>query len=206
MVFELFKVGFAFQTPHKRTRQAQTFNFTFQNAMRATMELYGDAMEYPAVHAQVALGNEDLTVKVKPGCGFWRVWRVVCVTSLPLWQVSDRGGGVPLRKIDRLFTYTYSTAPRPSLDGSRAAPLVSGADTRRLKQPILKWILPPAVPGWLRIRPPHLSTVRALLSGRPEALLPGGLWNRCSHLHPGDWFYVNTGFSLRSWGRSYARF
>uniref|UniRef100_A0A671YJ39 Protein-serine/threonine kinase n=1 Tax=Sparus aurata TaxID=8175 RepID=A0A671YJ39_SPAAU len=72
----------------------------FKNAMRATMELYGDAMEYPAIHAQVALGTEDLTVKV-----------------------SDRGGGVPLRKIDRLFTYTYSTAPRPSIDGSRAAPL-----------------------------------------------------------------------------------
>lgn len=32
--------------------------------MRATMELYGDAMEYPAIHAQIALGNEDLTVKV----------------------------------------------------------------------------------------------------------------------------------------------
>uniref|UniRef100_A0A8D3C0B1 Protein-serine/threonine kinase n=1 Tax=Scophthalmus maximus TaxID=52904 RepID=A0A8D3C0B1_SCOMX len=72
----------------------------FKNAMRATMELYGDSMEYPPVHAQVALGSEDLTVKV-----------------------SDRGGGVPLRKIDRLFTYTYSTAPRPSLDGSHAAPL-----------------------------------------------------------------------------------
>uniref|UniRef100_A0A665WSY7 Protein-serine/threonine kinase n=1 Tax=Echeneis naucrates TaxID=173247 RepID=A0A665WSY7_ECHNA len=72
----------------------------FKNAMRATMELYGDAMEYPAIHTQVALGTEDLTVKV-----------------------SDRGGGVPLRKIDRLFTYTYSTAPRPSLDGSQAAPL-----------------------------------------------------------------------------------
>lgn len=28
------------------------------------MELYGDAMEYPAIHAQIALGNEDLTVKV----------------------------------------------------------------------------------------------------------------------------------------------
>ena len=35
-----------------------------QNAMRATMELYGDAMEYPPVQAQVALGTEDLTVKV----------------------------------------------------------------------------------------------------------------------------------------------
>ncbi|XP_063069478.1 pyruvate dehydrogenase (acetyl-transferring) kinase isozyme 1, mitochondrial [Engraulis encrasicolus] len=69
----------------------------FKNAMRATMELYGDAMEYPPVQAQVALGHEDLTIKV-----------------------SDRGGGVPLRKIDRLFTYTYSTAPIPlGMDQSR---------------------------------------------------------------------------------------
>uniref|UniRef100_A0A672SBD8 Protein-serine/threonine kinase n=1 Tax=Sinocyclocheilus grahami TaxID=75366 RepID=A0A672SBD8_SINGR len=74
----------------------------FKNAMRATMELYEDAMEYPPVHVQIVLGHEDLTVKV-----------------------SDRGGGVPLRKIDRLFTYTYSTAPRPQMDTSRATPLVS---------------------------------------------------------------------------------
>lgn len=136
------------------------------------------------------------------GSSLW----VVCVTSFPL-QVSDRGGGVPLRKIDRLFTYTYSTAPRPSLDG-RAAPLVSGPDTRLegKRNRFLNWILPPAFPGWLRIRPPYLSTVRALLSGRLEALLPGGLWNRCSDLHPGDWFYVNTGFSLRRWRRSYVWF
>ncbi|XP_071388014.1 pyruvate dehydrogenase (acetyl-transferring) kinase isozyme 1, mitochondrial isoform X3 [Centroberyx affinis] len=72
----------------------------FKNAMRATMELYGDSIDYPPIHAQIALGTEDLTVKV-----------------------SDRGGGVPLRKIDRLFTYTYSTAPRPSMEASRAAPL-----------------------------------------------------------------------------------
>ncbi|KAF6727140.1 [Pyruvate dehydrogenase (acetyl-transferring)] kinase isozyme 1, mitochondrial [Oryzias melastigma] len=72
----------------------------FKNAMRATMELCGDTMECPPIQAQVALGSEDLTVKV-----------------------SDRGGGVPMRKIDRLFTYTYSTAPRPSVDGSRGAPL-----------------------------------------------------------------------------------
>ncbi|KAK6292591.1 hypothetical protein J4Q44_G00371750 [Coregonus suidteri] len=49
-------------------------------------------MHYPSVHAQVALGSEDLTVKV-----------------------SDRGGGVPLRKMERLFT--YSTAPPPRMDG-----------------------------------------------------------------------------------------
>ncbi|KAG1938955.1 pyruvate dehydrogenase (acetyl-transferring) kinase isozyme 1, mitochondrial [Pimephales promelas] len=71
-----------------------------KNAMRATIELHEDAMEYPPVHIQVVLGHEDLTVKV-----------------------SDRGGGVPLRKIDRLFTYTYSTAPRPQMDTSRATPL-----------------------------------------------------------------------------------
>ncbi|XP_072300552.1 pyruvate dehydrogenase (acetyl-transferring) kinase isozyme 1, mitochondrial [Eucyclogobius newberryi] len=72
----------------------------FKNAMRATMELYGDSMEYPPVQAQVALGTEDLTVKV-----------------------CDRGGGVPLRKIDRLFTYTYSTAPKPDMGRSTAVPL-----------------------------------------------------------------------------------
>lgn len=32
--------------------------------MRATMELHGDALHYPPIRAQVALGNEDLTVKV----------------------------------------------------------------------------------------------------------------------------------------------
>uniref|UniRef100_A0A8C7R2R5 Protein-serine/threonine kinase n=1 Tax=Oncorhynchus mykiss TaxID=8022 RepID=A0A8C7R2R5_ONCMY len=41
----------------------------FKNAMRATMELYGDSMDYPPVHAQVALGSEDLTVKAGYGYG-----------------------------------------------------------------------------------------------------------------------------------------
>lgn len=58
-----------------------------------------------------------------------RLFCVVGVTCFPS-QVSDRGGGVPLRKIDRLFTYTYSTAPLPSVDGSRAAPLVSTPEAR----------------------------------------------------------------------------
>lgn len=39
-------------------------------------------------------------------------------------QISDRGGGVPLRKIDRLFNYMYSTAPTPSLEPG-AVPLVN---------------------------------------------------------------------------------
>lgn len=41
-----------------------------------------------------------------------------------LFKISDRGGGVPLRVIDRLFSYTYSTAPTPVMDNSRNAPLV----------------------------------------------------------------------------------
>lgn len=41
-----------------------------------------------------------------------------------LFQISDRGGGVPLRITDRLFSYMYSTAPTPVMDNSRNAPLV----------------------------------------------------------------------------------
>lgn len=37
--------------------------------------------------------------------------------------MSDRGGGVPLRKIERLFSYMYSTAPKPEL-GTGGTPLV----------------------------------------------------------------------------------
>ena len=38
-------------------------------------------------------------------------------------QMSDQGGGVPLRKIERLFSYMYSTAPTPQL-GTGGTPLV----------------------------------------------------------------------------------
>lgn len=39
--------------------------------------------------------------------------------------MSDRGGGVPLRKIERLFSYMYSTAPSPvRVDNGCNAPLV----------------------------------------------------------------------------------
>ncbi|XP_039728405.1 pyruvate dehydrogenase kinase, isozyme 3 [Pteropus medius] len=73
----------------------------FKNSMRATVELYEDRKEsYPSVKTLVTLGKEDLSIKI-----------------------TDLGGGVPLRKIDRLFNYMYSTAPKPSLEPSRAAPL-----------------------------------------------------------------------------------
>ncbi|KAA8585704.1 hypothetical protein FQN60_004398, partial [Etheostoma spectabile] len=48
----------------------------------------------------VALGGEDLSIKM-----------------------SDRGGGVPLRKTENLFSYMYSTAPRPSIGDQHRAPL-----------------------------------------------------------------------------------
>uniref|UniRef100_A0A671RQ33 Protein-serine/threonine kinase n=1 Tax=Sinocyclocheilus anshuiensis TaxID=1608454 RepID=A0A671RQ33_9TELE len=71
----------------------------FKNSMRATVELYENSSEgLPPVKAMVTLGKEDLSIKI-----------------------SDKGGGVPLRKIDRLFNYMYSTAPSPRLDPSQTA-------------------------------------------------------------------------------------
>ncbi|XP_076146191.1 pyruvate dehydrogenase (acetyl-transferring) kinase isozyme 3, mitochondrial [Alosa pseudoharengus] len=74
----------------------------FKNSMRATVETHEHCEEgLPPVKTKVTLGKEDLSIKI-----------------------SDRGGGVPLRKIDRLFNYMYSTAPTPSLEpGARVVPL-----------------------------------------------------------------------------------
>uniref|UniRef100_A0A3Q2YWU1 Protein-serine/threonine kinase n=1 Tax=Hippocampus comes TaxID=109280 RepID=A0A3Q2YWU1_HIPCM len=41
----------------------------FKNAMRATMELYGDTTDHPPIRVQVGLGTEDLTVKAGYGYG-----------------------------------------------------------------------------------------------------------------------------------------
>nr|XP_038024798.1 pyruvate dehydrogenase kinase, isozyme 2 isoform X2 [Anas platyrhynchos] len=72
----------------------------FKNAMRATVESHENSPRLPAIRVMVALGQEDLSIKM-----------------------SDRGMGVPLRKIERLFSYMYSTAPTPQL-GTGGAPLV----------------------------------------------------------------------------------
>lgn len=73
----------------------------FKNAMRATVETHEMSATLPPVKVRVSLGSEDLTIKM-----------------------SDRGGGVALRKIERLFSYMYSTAPSPvHTDNSRNAPL-----------------------------------------------------------------------------------
>nr|XP_060636817.1 pyruvate dehydrogenase (acetyl-transferring) kinase isozyme 2, mitochondrial-like isoform X2 [Anolis sagrei ordinatus] len=72
----------------------------FKNAMRATVESHESSPRLPPIKVMVALGNEDLSIRM-----------------------SDRGGGVPLRKIERLFSYMYSTAPKPEL-GTGGTPLV----------------------------------------------------------------------------------
>uniref|UniRef100_A0A8D0Z5N2 Protein-serine/threonine kinase n=1 Tax=Sus scrofa TaxID=9823 RepID=A0A8D0Z5N2_PIG len=71
----------------------------FKNAMRATVESHESSLTLPSIKVMVALGEEDLSIKM-----------------------SDRGGGVPLRKIERLFSYMYSTAPTPQL-GTGGTPL-----------------------------------------------------------------------------------
>ncbi|XP_072343246.1 pyruvate dehydrogenase (acetyl-transferring) kinase isozyme 2, mitochondrial-like isoform X2 [Scyliorhinus torazame] len=72
----------------------------FKNAMRATVESHESSPRLPSIKVKVALGGEDVTIKM-----------------------SDKGGGVPLSKIDRLFSYMYSTAPTPHLGSSRGTPL-----------------------------------------------------------------------------------
>ncbi|XP_009071855.1 PREDICTED: [Pyruvate dehydrogenase (acetyl-transferring)] kinase isozyme 2, mitochondrial, partial [Acanthisitta chloris] len=71
----------------------------FKNAMRATVESHENSPRLPAIKVMVSLGQEDLSIKM-----------------------SDRGMGVPLRKIERLFSYMYSTAPTPQLS-TGGAPL-----------------------------------------------------------------------------------
>ncbi|NXM26817.1 PDK2 kinase, partial [Oxyruncus cristatus] len=71
----------------------------FKNAMRATVESHESSPRLPAIKVMVALGQEDLSIRM-----------------------SDRGMGVPLRKIERLFSYMYSTAPTPQM-GTGGTPL-----------------------------------------------------------------------------------
>uniref|UniRef100_A0A8C5CL20 Protein-serine/threonine kinase n=1 Tax=Gadus morhua TaxID=8049 RepID=A0A8C5CL20_GADMO len=72
----------------------------FKNAMRATIEHNEGKTSLPPINVMVSLGGEDMSIKV-----------------------CDRGGGVPFRKIDKLFSYMYSTAPSPQLDDHARTPL-----------------------------------------------------------------------------------
>ncbi|XP_041939567.1 pyruvate dehydrogenase (acetyl-transferring) kinase isozyme 2, mitochondrial [Alosa sapidissima] len=71
----------------------------FKNAMRATIENHSNST-LPPVEVMVAIGGEDLSIKV-----------------------SDRGGGVPFRKMEKLFSYMYSTAPAPQIGQHDRPPL-----------------------------------------------------------------------------------
>uniref|UniRef100_A0AAR2KPT9 Protein-serine/threonine kinase n=1 Tax=Pygocentrus nattereri TaxID=42514 RepID=A0AAR2KPT9_PYGNA len=66
----------------------------------ATIESHESSSTLPPIGVMVALGGEDLSIKM-----------------------SDRGGGVPARKIEQLFSYMYSTAPRPEITTNRRTPL-----------------------------------------------------------------------------------
>lgn len=68
----------------------------FKNAMRATIENHETSNNLPPVQVMVAIGGEDLSIKV-----------------------SDRGGGVPFRRTENLFSYMYSTAPTPQIEDKR---------------------------------------------------------------------------------------
>ncbi|KAJ8273336.1 hypothetical protein GJAV_G00100460 [Gymnothorax javanicus] len=72
----------------------------FKNAMRATVEEHESSLTLPPIKVHISRGREDLTIKM-----------------------ADKGGGVPLRKIERLFSYMYTTAPSPVIDSGRNAPL-----------------------------------------------------------------------------------
>ncbi|KAM8824385.1 pyruvate dehydrogenase (acetyl-transferring) kinase isozyme 2, mitochondrial-like [Synchiropus picturatus] len=72
----------------------------FKNAMRATIENHVPCRILPPIKVMIAVGGEDLSIKM-----------------------SDRGGGVPFKKTERLFSYMYSTAPRPSFGEKHRAPM-----------------------------------------------------------------------------------
>ncbi|CAF0733369.1 unnamed protein product [Rotaria sordida] len=65
----------------------------FKNSMRATIEHLESTKSssvLPPVVVDVVKAKEDLTIRI-----------------------SDRGGGIPRSKADKIFRYMYSTAPRP---------------------------------------------------------------------------------------------
>nr|XP_020460411.1 pyruvate dehydrogenase (acetyl-transferring) kinase isozyme 2, mitochondrial-like [Monopterus albus] len=72
----------------------------FKNAMRATIDTHESSNSLPPIQVKVSLGGEDMSIKV-----------------------SDKGGGVPFRKTEKLFSYMYSTAPAPKIGDHTRPPL-----------------------------------------------------------------------------------
>ncbi|XP_029312191.1 pyruvate dehydrogenase (acetyl-transferring) kinase isozyme 2, mitochondrial isoform X2 [Cottoperca gobio] len=73
----------------------------FKNAMRATIETHDHSNNLPPIQVMVSLGEEDMSIKV-----------------------SDKGGGVPFRRMENLFSYMYSTAPTPQIGERTRPPLI----------------------------------------------------------------------------------
>ena len=70
----------------------------FKNALRATVENKKKGQfELPDVEVLISRGQDDVCIKI-----------------------SDQGGGIPRHVTDNLFTYLYSTAPRPSMQATKA--------------------------------------------------------------------------------------
>jgi len=68
-----------------------------KNAMRATVE-HNRHQEIPNIEIDIVKGTEDLTIKI-----------------------ADKGGGIPRSHMERLFTYHYTTAPKPDHQGGMAS-------------------------------------------------------------------------------------
>jgi len=67
-----------------------------KNSMRATIEQHHkqtNENELPPISIDVVLGQENMSIKI-----------------------SDLGGGVPIDRVEHLFHYMYSTAPKPERD------------------------------------------------------------------------------------------
>lgn len=82
----------------------------FKNAMRSTVEKHSDAERLPTINCLVVKSSRDITIKV-----------------------SDQGGGLPRRNIQKLFHYGESTADSNArVDGTIMAGLGYGLPMSRL--------------------------------------------------------------------------
>jgi pyruvate dehydrogenase kinase 2/3/4 len=66
-----------------------------KNSMRAVVERYSELDDdFPEIRLVVAEGAEDITIKI-----------------------SDEGGGIPRSGMPLIWTYMYTTANRPQMEG-----------------------------------------------------------------------------------------
>jgi pyruvate dehydrogenase kinase 2/3/4 len=78
-----------------------------KNALRATMETAADAVltgDYPPVTVVLSKGQDDLSFKI-----------------------GDQGGGIPRNDMHKLFSYFYTTAPRPQVHDGDNVPDMNNA-------------------------------------------------------------------------------